>query len=662
MIAKSREEKEHVGNLKKLFKRLRKFQLKLNPAKCTFGATSGKLLGFIVSERGIEVDPDKIKAIQELPPPRTQKEVRGFLERLNYIARFIAQLTNQCDPIFRLLRKHNPGEWNEECQAAFDKIKRYLSNPPVLVPPTPEKPLILYLTVFENSMGCVLGQHDESGRRETAIYYLSKKFTEYEVKYPSIEKFCCALIWTVRRLRQYMLYYTTWLILKLDPIKYIMESPALSGRMARWQILLTEYDIVYVSQKSIKGSAIADFLASRTAEEYEPLRFDFSDEDLICISEKEGESSSEKSWKMSFDGASNALGHGIGAVLVSPEGDHYPLTARLNFFCTNNIAEYEACIMGLRAAIDRKIKILEVHGDSALVIYQIRGDWEVRDPKLVKYHDLVVELIKEFYKVTFNYFPREENQLADALATLSSMFKANRETEIMPIQMSIYETPAHCFSIDEESDGRPWFHDILEYIKNQRYPEQANENDKRTIRRMAIGFVLDGDILYKRGKDQVLLRCVDAVEARKILEEVHEGICGTHASGFTMARQIMRLGYYWLTMERDWPISAKASNGHRFIFVVIDCFTKWVASTSFANMTKAAIKHHNSSPYRPKMNRAVEATNKNIKMIIGKMTETYKDWHEKLPFALYAYRTSAFNAHGQLLFSGLWNGSRSLIK
>ncbi|KAA3483834.1 gag/pol polyprotein [Gossypium australe] len=129
MITKSRGEREHIGNLKKLFERLRKFQLKLNPAKCTFGATSGKLLGFIVSERGIEVDPDKIKAIQELPPPCTQKEVRGFLGRLNYIARFIAQLTNQCDPIFRLLRKHNPGEWNEECQAAFDKIKRYLSNP-----------------------------------------------------------------------------------------------------------------------------------------------------------------------------------------------------------------------------------------------------------------------------------------------------------------------------------------------------------------------------------------------------------------------------------------------------------------------------------------------------------------------------------------------------
>ncbi|KAA3485494.1 RNA-directed DNA polymerase (Reverse transcriptase), Ribonuclease H-like protein [Gossypium australe] len=123
MIAKSRTEKEHVQVLKKLFLRLRKFQLKPNPAKCTFGARSGKLLGFIVSEKGIEVDPNKIKAIQELPPPRTQKEVRGFLGRLNYIARFISQLTERCDPIFRLLRKHNPGVWNEECQETFDKIK-----------------------------------------------------------------------------------------------------------------------------------------------------------------------------------------------------------------------------------------------------------------------------------------------------------------------------------------------------------------------------------------------------------------------------------------------------------------------------------------------------------------------------------------------------------
>ncbi|KAA3467094.1 RNA-directed DNA polymerase (Reverse transcriptase), Ribonuclease H [Gossypium australe] len=189
MIAKSRTEKEHVHVLRKLFLRLRKFQLKLNPAKCTFGARLGKLLGFVVSEKRIEIELDKVKAIQELPLSRTQKEVWGFLGRLNYIARFISQIIEKCDPIFCLLKKHNPGVWDEECQMTFDKVKHYLSNAPLLIPPSSDKPLVLYLAVFGNSMGCALGKHDESGRKEKAIYYLSKKFTECETRYSQIEKF-----------------------------------------------------------------------------------------------------------------------------------------------------------------------------------------------------------------------------------------------------------------------------------------------------------------------------------------------------------------------------------------------------------------------------------------------------------------------------------------
>jgi hypothetical protein len=136
-----------------LFERLRKYQLKLNPAKCTFGVKSGKLLGFVVSNKSIEVDPDKVKAIQDMPAPKTKREVRGFLGRLNYIVRFISQLIITCESIFRLLRKKNPGTWDENCQKAFDKIKQYLQKPPVH-----GRPLILYLTVTESAMGCVLGQ------------------------------------------------------------------------------------------------------------------------------------------------------------------------------------------------------------------------------------------------------------------------------------------------------------------------------------------------------------------------------------------------------------------------------------------------------------------------------------------------------------------------
>ncbi|XP_052478893.1 uncharacterized protein LOC128034139 [Gossypium raimondii] len=308
-----------------------------------------------------------------------------------------------------------------------------------------------------------------------------------------------------------------------------MESTALNGRMARWQILLSEFDIVYVNQKAVKGSAIADFLASRALEDYEPLNFNFPNEDLMYVATAEKDFQKGGLWKLNFDGASNA------------------------------IAKYEACIMGIRAAIERKIKVLEVYGDSTLVIYQLKGEWEMRDPKLIRYRKLVLELIEEFNSVTFYYIPRDENQMADALATLASMFKVNKPEDMKPIQISIHEAPAHCYNIDdeEEKDDHPWYHDILRYVKSREYPDHATENDKRILRRLAIDYVLDGDILYKKGKDQVLLRCVDAVEAKKILEEVHE----------------------------------------------------------------------------------------------GKMTETYKDWHEKLPFALLAYRSSVRTSTGATLFS-----------
>ncbi|XP_070035446.1 uncharacterized protein [Nicotiana tomentosiformis] len=110
-----------------------------------------------VSRRGIELDPSKIKAIQELPPPKNKTEVMSLLERVNYISRFIAQLTTTCEPIFKLLKKNAAVKWTDECQEAFDQIKSYLSNPPVLVPPKPGRPLILYLTLLDNSFGCVLG-------------------------------------------------------------------------------------------------------------------------------------------------------------------------------------------------------------------------------------------------------------------------------------------------------------------------------------------------------------------------------------------------------------------------------------------------------------------------------------------------------------------------
>jgi hypothetical protein len=111
----------------------------------------------MVSDKVTEVDPDKVKVIQSMPSSNTEKEVRGFQGRLNYIARFISQLTTICEPIFQLLRKKNHGTWNEECKEAFNKIKQYLHNLPMFIPPISGRPLILYVILIETVMGYALG-------------------------------------------------------------------------------------------------------------------------------------------------------------------------------------------------------------------------------------------------------------------------------------------------------------------------------------------------------------------------------------------------------------------------------------------------------------------------------------------------------------------------
>ena len=141
----------------------------MNPKKCTFGVTFGKLLGHIVSERGIEVYPEKIRAILDMPSSRTEREIGGFLGRLQYIIHFLAKLTDICEPIFRLLRKNQPIVWNDDCQRDFEKINECLLSPPVLVPLILGRPLILYLSVLDMALGCMLAQLDDQGRSEPSI-------------------------------------------------------------------------------------------------------------------------------------------------------------------------------------------------------------------------------------------------------------------------------------------------------------------------------------------------------------------------------------------------------------------------------------------------------------------------------------------------------------
>ncbi|XP_050896946.1 uncharacterized protein LOC127103755 [Lathyrus oleraceus] len=246
----------------------------------------------------------------------------------------------------------------------------------------------------------------------------------------------------------------------MDPIKYIFGKPALTDRISRWQMLLSEYDIQYVAQKANKGSVLANHLAHQPIEDHQPLKFDFSDEDIMFVKDSEtpeygkGPESNEQ-WTLMFDGASNAIGHGIGEVLMSPKNFHLPFTTKLCFTYTNNMVEYEACILGLEEAIELKIKVHEVFGDSVLVIHQIRGDWETRHANLIPYQDYVLKLLPKFDKIIFYHIPREENQMEDALVTLASMYRLIWPNHQPNIEIRRFDEPAHCLATAEESDDKP---------------------------------------------------------------------------------------------------------------------------------------------------------------------------------------------------------------
>ncbi|XP_070025836.1 uncharacterized protein [Nicotiana sylvestris] len=249
----------------------------------------------------------------------------------------------------------------------------------------------------------------------------------------------------------------------MDPLKYIFQKPMPTGKLAKSQLLLSEFDIIYVTQKAVKGQALVDHLAKNSmGGEYEPLKTYCPDEQVSFIGEDIDES--YDGWRMFFDGAANLKGVGIRAVLLSKIGQHYLVSTKLRFLCFNNVAEYKAFIMGLNLAIDLNIQELLVIVDSDLLVHQVQGEWAMKNNKILPYLYHVQELMKRFTKIEFKHVPRIQNEFVDALATLLLMIQYPDKNFIDPIPVRIHNQPAYYAHVKEEMDGKPWFHDIKEYF------------------------------------------------------------------------------------------------------------------------------------------------------------------------------------------------------
>jgi len=219
MIVKSQQEINHATHLKRVFEQTRKYNMRRNPEKCTFGVQAGKFLGFYPTERGIEANPNKCQAFTKLPTPHSKKCIQTLNSMPTSLSRFVAKAAQHALPFFKLLQKETKFEWTNECENALKHLKQTLSAPPVLSRPEQGEVLYLYLSVSFNAVSAVLIRETTEGQKP--VYFTSKALLGPETKYQKIEKVALALLTAARRLRQYFLAHTV--IVRMDqPIRQIL--------------------------------------------------------------------------------------------------------------------------------------------------------------------------------------------------------------------------------------------------------------------------------------------------------------------------------------------------------------------------------------------------------------------------------------------------------
>ncbi|KAL0386270.1 UNVERIFIED_CONTAM: hypothetical protein Sradi_3021300 [Sesamum radiatum] len=258
MLFKSKKAKEHVKDLEETFSVLRKYRLELNPAKCAFGVQGGRFLGFMVTQRGIEANPLKIKAIIDMKAPTLLNEAQRLTGRIAALSRFISMFAEKSLPFFKILKKAKTFEWGTPCQHAFEELKAYLAKLPLLVKPSPGETLYLYLSAAPQAVSSVLIR--EKDEKQLPIYYVSKVLNGAEERYTSIEKMTLALVVTARRLRPYFLSHPVE-VKTNTPLKQTLGKPNTSERLVKWAVELSEYDISYLPGTTIKAQALADFVS-----------------------------------------------------------------------------------------------------------------------------------------------------------------------------------------------------------------------------------------------------------------------------------------------------------------------------------------------------------------------------------------------------------------
>ncbi|XP_021867331.2 uncharacterized protein [Spinacia oleracea] len=713
-IVKSRLASDHIDDLRETFETLRRFRMKLNPKKCVFGVRSGKFLGFLVSERGIDANPDKVDAIMNLPEPGCIKDVQKLTGRMAALTRFISKSADRALPFFNVLKQNKKFKWGETERAAFEAVKRHLQVLPTIARPEEGDTLQLYISASQHTVAAVL--IIEKDKTQIPVYFVSHILQEAETRYSLIEKLGLAVLIAARKQRPYFDAHGIQ-VLTNYPLEKAMQKMDTSGRLLKWAIELSEFHMEYRPRMAIKAQALSDFIVEASYQEEEI---------------KEG------IWEVAVDGSVTKSGSGAGVIVTSPEGDQFEYAIKFSFQASNNEAEYEAAIAGIQICTAAGARRLRLTTDSQLVANQFSGEYETKEESMKRYAEKLKQSVAQLESFEIKLVPRSKNMLADSLSKLASssaLVKSvmmevmhRRSTEVLGNQVMVITSQPE------------WYDTLWAYKRDGTLP--AEKTEARRLIRNSCWFVIIRGQLYKRGFSLPLLRCISAYESARLIEEIHEGVCGNHQGGNTLALKCQRQGYYWPTMLTDaqeyvkkcekcqvfsavinrpandlmpilnpipfaqWGMDilgpfTTASGGRKYLIVAVDYFTKWIEAEPVAKITANQVKKfiwkgiitrfglpmaivmdHGvqfdcspvqsflstykvkfaySSVCHPQSNGQAEAANKQILAAMRKKLDDYKaGWADIVPEILWGNRTTVKEATGESPFR-LCFGSEAVI-
>ncbi|XP_058215685.1 uncharacterized protein LOC131326817 [Rhododendron vialii] len=566
MVVKSLKAENHLSHLAEVFAILKKHKLRLNADKCAFGVSSGKFLGYLVTRRGIEADPNQISAIQQLKPPSTPRAIQKLTGMAAALNRFISRSSDKCHVFFQTLKKQSRRsfKWTEDCDAALTKLKSYLCSAHLLVKPVAFETLHLYLAVFPHAVSSALVRRE--GLEDQPIYFSSRTLLPAQTRYLPLEKLLLALVTAARKL-----------------LPYFQEHPI---------IVLTEFPLKNLLRKadlSSRAQVLADFIA-----EFTPGSPD--EEALVkpnygMLEQQEARKVwnlfSGDVWKLHVDGASNSHGSGAGVVLINPWASFMKL-----------------------------------------IVNQVTGDYEARDPRMIKYQATALELIRGFKGFQIEQINRENNAHADALASLASASKASefRHISFGEIHQPSFEISEEVFNI---SLGPSWMDEIVSFLKDDTLPSDKKEAH-RVRSKAAYYWISELGQLYRKSFTGPYLRVVhptEWVEAEPLVTTTE-----TDVRRFVWRNIVTRFGV---------PYAIVSNNGSQF-----------VGKELTGLCAEFGIRFFNSTPSYPQGNGQAEATNKTVCAGIKRRLDSKRGkWAEELPRVLWAYRSTPRRSTGQTPFA-----------